>query len=163
VIELRGRPKPHAKWCSQCQTDKPINQFRENKCTQTGLAAYCLPCERKYSNAYHKNWRDLQTPDERYAHSRKWSLMTAHGLTVEQYDEMLVAQDGKCAICETKDSGRRDRTEFKMFVDHCHNTNVIRGLLCSSCNFGLGKFKDDPDKLLAAATYLLRYVNVLDM
>lgn len=39
-------------------------------------------------------------------------------------------------------------------IDHCHETGAFRGLLCSECNFGLGKFKDDPELLLAAVEYL---------
>lgn len=61
-------------------------------------------------------------------------------------------QDGMCGICreylskDTKD----------VMVDHCHNTNRIRGLLCRRCNIGLGFFKDRVDLLSEAIQYLTR-------
>jgi hypothetical protein len=66
-----------------------------------------------------------------------------YGLTVEQLREVLAP--GRCAIC-----GRTDR----LHVDHCHETGQVRGLLCDSCNAGLGRFRDDEARLIAAANYL---------
>ena len=58
------------------------------------------------------------------------------------------AQGGLCAIC-----GRKQPEKW-LAVDHDHETGVIRGLLCSRCNSGLGQFKDNPDRLRLAADYL---------
>ena len=63
---------------------------------------------------------------------------------------MLVAQDGGCAICKVKDNG----TYEYFSVDHCHKTLKVRGLLCTNCNNGLGRFKDRIDLLDAAIKYL---------
>lgn len=60
--------------------------------------------------------------------SRKHWLRKAYGLTPEQYDDMLRAQGGVCAICKKPPKGNR------LHVDHCHETGRIRGLLCVSCN-----------------------------
>ena len=59
------------------------------------------------------------------------------GMTVEDYDRLLAEQGGVCAIC----GGLPSRTKH-LHVDHCHETNRLRGLLCDACNLGLGKFKD---------------------
>ena len=59
---------------------------------------------------------------------------------------MLDQQKGKCAIC--------NQEMEKPYVDHCHNTKKIRGLLCVNCNFGLGSFKDNPKLLMKAIKYL---------
>lgn len=64
---------------------------------------------------------------------------------------MLRTQRGRCAICDEPMSGRAP------MIDHCHETNAVRGLLCQSCNTLLGAAKDQPDRLLAARDYLLRH------
>jgi hypothetical protein len=74
-------------------------------------------------------------------------------LTVEEFDALLASQDGKCAICRTdKWPGNGNRPH----VDHCHATGKVRGILCTSCNNGLGRFKDRVDLLEAAIAYLKR-------
>jgi hypothetical protein len=77
--------------------------------------------------------------------------LAALGVTPEQYDEMLSAQGGTCAICEQVDHlGRR------LAVDHDHETGEVRGLLCGRCNTMLGQMNDDPELLRRAASYLER-------
>lgn len=63
---------------------------------------------------------------------------------------MADAQDYRCAVCGEPPTRRR------LDVDHDHKTGAVRGLLCSDCNIALGKFRDDPDRLRAAADYLVR-------
>lgn len=75
----------------------------------------------------------------------------SYGMTVRQLHEMREAQGHACAICRTVNWGYKGPA-----VDHCHDSNVVRGLLCHHCNVGLGHFKDDPDRLRAAIAYLER-------
>lgn len=65
----------------------------------------------------------------------------------DQVEEMVRAQDGLCAICS-------DPITTSSPVDHCHTTLKVRGILCRSCNIGLGHFKDDPARLERAIAYL---------
>jgi hypothetical protein len=91
-----------------------------------------------------KAYRDAN-PDK----VRAWSLRQ-YGITPAQFDAIYDAQDGKCAVC-------RDgipRIGKGRHLDHCHATNRIRGILCLGCNHGLGNFRDRPDALVAAASYL---------
>lgn len=74
----------------------------------------------------------------------------AYGMTVQQFHDLLESQGQACAICRTLDWGIKGPA-----VDH-HTTGVVRGILCGSCNNGLGRFKDDPARLRAAAEYLER-------
>jgi hypothetical protein len=82
-------------------------------------------------------------------------LLYKYGITVEQHDEILRKQGGKCAVCavvlDEKIWLRRP------CVDHCHQTNEVRGILCRHCNTGLGHFKDNPDSLVAAADYIKQH------
>ena len=72
-----------------------------------------------------------------------------YGVSADEVDEMLADQNGRCAIC-----GARPERLASMHVDHDHERGHLRGLLCSSCNQGLGQFKDDPALLLRALVYL---------
>lgn len=73
-----------------------------------------------------------------------------YGITRDIYNQMLVNQDFKCAICGTHQSNLKKQ----LHIDHCHNTKKVRGLLCQKCNSGLGFFKDSVDSLQNAITYL---------
>lgn len=73
------------------------------------------------------------------------------GITEAEYNAMLEAQEHCCAICRTDKPWTRSGA---WAVDHDHVTGKVRGLLCHSCNLGLGKFNDDAEILLAAAEYV---------
>ena len=75
-------------------------------------------------------------------------LKRDYGLTYDQYLCMLKSQGGVCAICGKAEEKRR------LAVDHCHNTGVIRGLLCGMCNTAIGKLNDDVNLLKKAIEYL---------
>ncbi len=70
-----------------------------------------------------------------------------YGITPEVYETMLIEQRGVCAICGGVDSR-------KLAVDHCHSTGRVRGLLCGTCNRGLGNFRDSTELLERAKGYL---------
>ena len=80
------------------------------------------------------------------------ALKIAYGITFKQYQEMLERQNYRCAICS------RPQSEFtrKFSVDHCHITDVVRGLLCGNCNVGIGNLQDDINILENAIKYLKR-------
>jgi hypothetical protein len=78
-------------------------------------------------------------------------LRRTYGVSEEQVLQRSEAQGGRCAICDT---------EAELVVDHDHavkNAEAVRGMLCPTCNLGLGHFKDSPELLEAAARYLRSY------
>lgn len=79
------------------------------------------------------------------------SALRKYGMTPAGYDDLLCQQNGRCAICQTVDPKGKGR----FHIDHCHETGKNRGLLCHSCNIGLGHFRDSPIFLHSAAQYLL--------
>jgi len=86
--------------------------------------------------------------------SRGYGLKKRFGLSQEDYEMMLSAQSGKCAICGNPETAVIRGKTLLLAVDHCHRTGEIRALLCSQCNQGLGCFKDDPGLLRRAAAYV---------
>ena len=82
-------------------------------------------------------------------------LKATYNITAEDFESMLEAQGGVCAICEQEDPRfREDGTRYPLSVDHDHASSQVRLLLCGACNAGLGLFQDDPELLLRAAEYL---------
>ena len=76
----------------------------------------------------------------------------AYSLTKQEL-AVLLAQHERCAICQTDEFGGRGQGRGPQ-VDHDHATGKVRGVLCGNCNQGLGRFKDDPARLRAAADSL---------
>jgi hypothetical protein len=129
------------KTCIRCQIEKPIPKYHKDSGKKDGYHTTCKLCscsrERK---RYHAN----QVKD------RNLKLRRKYGISHNDYLELLEAQNGRCAICGTDVSGGKGA----FHVDHCHNSGQIRGLLCHSCNVGLGHFNDQESLLLKAALYL---------
>lgn len=84
--------------------------------------------------------------------ARAQKLKTAYGISSEDFSIWLTAQDHRCRICKTDKPGGAGQ----FHVDHCHDTQKLRGLLCARCNTLLGYAKDNPNVLRAAAAYLER-------
>lgn len=121
---------------------------------------------RIHSREYYHNHKELfrekdkrrkRPPEYKEQHdmiTRKSYLKQKYGLTVEAFEEMLMFQNGVCAICHRAETINGFEN---LSVDHDHKTGEIRGLLCHSCNVGLGKFQDDPLRLEKAIEYLRRF------
>lgn len=80
---------------------------------------------------------------------KKYRVKNTYGLTLQQVEEMFLAQSNKCAICAEEFTD-----VYKTQIDHCHSTGKVRGLLCINCNWLLGKSRDNPQLLRCAAVYL---------
>lgn len=75
-------------------------------------------------------------------------IKTAYGITIDEYDAILLSQGGKCAICK----GGTSKNFFA--VDHNHKNGNVRGLLCARCNTGLARFMDNITNLRRAVRYM---------
>ena len=160
------------KKCTKCGQIKPREAFYpapqmrdgyRNDCKACNLAAKAIRYRLNPQAAIERTRRWRQENPERYAaaqrrikqsptvkrRERARHLEKKYGIGLEQYEEMLAAQGGGCAIC-----GKRPRPDSSLHVDHDHGTGEIRGLLCFNCNNALGYLNDDGDRLITAATYL---------
>jgi predicted Zn-ribbon and HTH transcriptional regulator len=93
----------------------------------------------------------LANKDKEKEYSTHLNRLNKTGMTKEEYLITFVSQCGKCAICSKEDSKA-------LAADHNHDTKKTRGLLCNSCNRGLGLFKDSPSLLDAASKYLRSFL-----
>ena len=133
--------------CRVCQLPKEGNRdkFYKSKSTSDGLGGACKNCVLEQMKEYRQRPENLLRERER-------GYLKNYGLTLDDYDQLLDAQDGQCAICESEDPGGKGR----FHVDHCHTTDEIRGLLCHNCNLMLGQSKDNVQTLRNAIRYLER-------
>lgn len=118
--------------CKQCHNARQRKRYAERPEVQKKLTDDAM-------NRYAENRNEV----------RSGRLYKQYGITSEDKERMLADNGGKCPICGTTDPGRY------WVVDHCHRDQIVRGLLCDSCNKGLGFFKDNPKSLQAAIWYLL--------
>jgi hypothetical protein len=122
------------KVCKTCWCAKPTSDFPKGT-GHLNVLAHCKPCRAAKMRKY-------VTPEMR----RKYHTKHQYGLTPEQLAAMHAAAGGKCAICELPCAA--------LHIDHCHHTGTVRGLLCRSCNTGIGHLMDNTDNLLRAVSYL---------
>jgi hypothetical protein len=109
----------------------------------------CGQCEKKLPVEWSKQRPYCERcSKQRDAFGPYVNQLDKYGLTVTQYNNILDNQHGCCAICGTHNADER------LVIDHDHKTGYVRGLLCNSCNAGLGFFRDSQWRLNMAANYL---------
>jgi hypothetical protein len=133
------------KTCPRCKEEKElkVGGWSRNKSTRSGWGFYCLSCHNSVGKAFLVSKGGV----------RDYKLRARYGVTAAQVDQMIKDQGGLCAIC----GDLLELEKHTAHQDHNHKTNKPRGILCSSCNQGLGNFKDDIDRLEAAIKYLLTW------
>jgi len=114
------------KQCRSCGVEKPLSEYHLRSDTNKHQNG-CKTC-------YHSD-----------------QMRRNYGITLVDYDRMYEEQSGLCAICHLPQISNRN-TRF--CVDHNHTTGEVRGLLCDTCNRGIGLLKDDPRLLTKAADYI---------
>lgn len=155
---IAARTDTDTKRCPRCDTTKLVGEFHRDGKSRDGLYSYCKECNKAKAKAWH-----VENPEKARAQSRKRQELglnraqirfRKYGLGATEHAALLASQGEACAICGRTASGRKDSTE--LCVDHCHTSNEIRGLLCHSCNRGLGLLQDSEEVLEKALAYLRR-------
>ena len=146
-----------SKQCSKCKQIKLLTYFGKNNKSKDKLTGNCKDCRHQITMKCRNDNPELyKNQQERWRNDNKTKIKSyrkikyLYGFTNEECDAMFSLQGGKCKICN------RHQSEFKQrfHVDHDHETDKVRGLLCGECNLGLGKFKDNVETLEKAITYL---------
>lgn len=155
------------KICTSCKESKNLKEFNRDRKRKDGLSIYCRLCGSVKAKAWvaankekHKAACAKWYANNKEARYRTWTkhhYKKNYGISYEDFVELLNKQKGLCAICSDVLVLMGDKSNTKAVMDHCHTTGKIRQVLCSRCNWGLGKFKDSAKLLRLAAAYLEKH------
>lgn len=167
------------KTCSKCKLEKPLSEFYKKEGGKFGVMHACKECIKKYRRTFYSNHREhvnqvnkkhyktekaKQSRDKRRATKkykqarRKYWLKAKYNISPDVYKQLLEKQNGKCAICNQKETVSNQFCIMQLAVDHDHKTGKIRGLLCKNCNQAIGLLNERIDYLENAKQYLLNAV-----
>jgi hypothetical protein len=113
--------------CTRCKESKPLKLFCKDRRRADGVRELCKSCRSNDRRIVHKASKNRQA--------------------------ILKEQNNSCAICGV----HVEESATRFVIDHNHETNTVRGILCNNCNVGLGFFKDQPGRLGQAIKYLMDY------
>lgn len=157
------------KKCTKCDIEKSFDLFGKRASSKDGYQSTCKTCESVQKKAYYQaNKQHIQkSVKERYTEKREEvlaqkahyykathrprHLMNVYKLSEDDYNTILVKQNNSCAICGVS----ADSLNTSLCVDHNHQTNDVRGLLCRDCNVGIGLLQDRPSVIKNAYQYLI--------
>lgn len=165
------------KKCSKCGLEKPLSEFYTDPSKKDGHSYNCKECRkaqmrersqrpdkaaeaRERSRAWYEANKERAREYAKTQYTPENNLARAlkrYGMTPYEYSLLLEAQEGKCAICGVAHGNKNGE---RLVIDHCHDTGAVRGLLCHSCNRGLGMLRDSAVLLQAALNYLKETQNV---
>lgn len=140
-----------SKACSQCNEIKSYGHFWRNTSSHDGFYSICKECAKRQGRGY-------KTSDPGSSRSkRSVALKRLYGLTLDKLEVILAEQDGRCAndVCRKTISFDAQSKSDQPHVDHDHDTYKVRGLLCLTCNVGIGMLGDTVESLQGALDYLL--------
>ena len=143
-IKLERTIKKEKIICNSCKKSKDIPDFTESELKNK--YAICRQCR-------HEGY---------VRHDENVSMMKGFKFTLFQYNDLLKKQDGVCAICKLPETQKQFGKVIRLAIDHCHKSSakdhaIVRGLLCTNCNKGIGCFQDSSKNLRSAAIYLDKY------
>jgi hypothetical protein len=153
--------------CIGCNKKLPREGFHKDKTRKSGIRERCKSCRCKHPvGNLEKNCvacGDVFLTKEKGKAQKYCGLVCQkvhirYGISEYDLEDLLISSDYKCTICgcEEKNTDKRTGKVFSLSIDHCHKTGKVRGVLCSSCNAGLGYFKDNIDNLKKAIKYLTK-------
>lgn len=152
VCSRCGAPKESTrgrKWCDVCRSTRREHEAAQKRAERQRHAEHYAESKRRFAEAH---------PD----YNRDYLRLYHTGLTRDQYETLLVAQGGVCAICRQPETKRMRGGVVALSADHDHSCcdrkracgKCVRGLLCSRCNRVLGEMNDDIGLLASAIAYL---------
>jgi hypothetical protein len=139
----QGIPTITHKNCCKCNRWLPHSEFGRRgpgRQAKFNLSVYCRECQ-----------KEISAPNQRR------TVLGKYKVSPERYEEILDAQNNCCAICGQAERVKMNGKPMSLALDHDHATGQVRGILCHSCNLGIGALRDDIERLSAAIKYLKKH------
>lgn len=168
VAEIKAINKTDHKYCPACKTVKPRNDFYPSRKSR-GLCSECKVCVLERSKLWNqenpdkaranrqRRLNDPQCHAQNKMYATKNHLKTRYRIGIEDYARILEEQGGVCAICKLPPRPSSNGKTHRLCVDHCHETNAVRGLLCKCCNWMIGHAQENADILASGIKYIEEY------
>jgi hypothetical protein len=131
-----------SKVCTKCGQPKLLSEFCSHPNSPDKLQYWCKPCQNKLRAKTRSTLEGKRK--RRDAGLRRW-----YKISIDEYESLLAKCEYKCQICGGEGD---DRTG--LHVDHDHQTNKVRGLLCGNCNRALGGVRDNLEIALSLVEYI---------
>lgn len=140
------------KTCSKCGVEKPLDAFYK----RSESDRYRSSCKVCMNDRTMFRYHNIEGVKEIHRKASRKNSLKQYGLSLDDVKALLGSQDNSCAICgkELSISDEMKNISKIACVDHCHETGVVRGILCRSCNSGIGYLKDDLEIIRSALRYL---------
>lgn len=136
------------KICNICKIEKPIKEFSKNSISKDGINYSCKQCNRIRSSKWILDHPERVKERSKQYHEthKEEQRKLLYGMGFGEYDRLLKTQKGRCYICGQ---------ERSLYIDHCHKTNKVRGLLCPRCNHLIGVIETNFGLLDTAIEYII--------
>ena len=138
------------KVCTICNKEKPLDGFYIFVYGRLGRETLCKECKKEYRRKNKKHF---------YDYYRNRDLKRKYGITYAEKIELAKLQNYQCGICHIELEDDLINNPGNVCIDHSHNNNIIRGILCNNCNsvIGTNHFSEDPHIIKNAIKYLENY------
>lgn len=144
--------------CQSCKQNLPAVCYYPSQIARQENQRRCKECMKKATKDWYQRNKDnplrKSINERRKAEVRENLRKHKYGITPVEFQSLLESQNNVCAICGNPESKTIRGYKCELSVDHCHNSQKVRGLLCASCNVGIGFFQDNLDLLEKAIAYL---------
>ena len=139
--------EPGYKYCGKCKNILSITNFAKNKIKKDGLQERCKKCRSNHYTKLDKSKIKKLTKEQ-----RRKSVIKSYGITIQEFENLLLKQTNTCAICKSDNWGRSSPS-----IDHDHLTGKVRGLLCNNCNRVIRLLGDSINIIEMALNYLKEF------
>jgi phage FluMu protein Com len=136
------------KRCSKCRKTKLLSEFHFHPNTKDGRSSHCKECQRNYDAARDRSGEKSKPKPLGYI------VALTYGLTLDELNAMFTRQNNLCFICHKSETMKLKGKLKRLSVDHNHETDEVRALLCSRCNRILAEVGESVDYLQRLIDYI---------